>query len=354
MPKFVVFSKNSILLALLVSLFFANSQVETNAPKPSPLTSALHCFIASKDCADCGGFVGDTLVKTPTGYEKIRDLQANSLVITFDETTGYLSEQPITAVATVLTTQIQWLTLDDKPSTTICAGTTQTFYGYNPLVAMCTLQKYTWLQSSDLQNANLFTSRGILPVRSIKKASQLTKLHLIEVAETHNFFVTKVDLLVHNNPLALPFVAEVTAETAMLVAAGAKMVLNAVVGNNEIDNNSPKDPQETITPPVNPEINTASSSGSPGDPDKPPKKDDDEKLNCKGECNNKTCKKTEATKDQQITSEKLRAESEKKRADQAAEHAKQHREDRLAAETREKEAAEKANPARARSLQAQN
>ena len=342
MPNFVIFKKNNITLTLLVVLSFTtHSNLQPNYLKlESSLAHAVHCLM-HKASEDCSGFAGDTLVKTATGYKQIQKLTPGTLVVTFDENTGCLCKQPITSVTTTLTTKTLWLTLGDEPSTTICAGTTQTFYGYNPLTEICNLKKYIWFQSSALRDFSIFTNSGILPVRSIQNASKLTKLYLIEVAETHNFFVTHAEVLVHNNPFALPAIAEISAKAAMLVAAGAKLVLDAVTGKNKPkgekgcnpESQNPKKPiTETTTPPVNPEVGTTRAGGSPGGPDKPPKKDDDDKPNCKGECDNKTCKKVEETKDQQIETERLRAESEKARANQATEHAKQNRKDKLAAE----------------------
>ena len=141
MPKLVVFLKNSTLLALLVVLFCTNPQIQSNAPElpnPQPITpqklmrAACH-FALNKVCNGSGGFTGDTLVKTSTSYAKISDLKTGTLVITFDETTGYLCEQSVTAVTTTLANTTLWLTLGDEESTTICTGTQQTFYSYNPL-----------------------------------------------------------------------------------------------------------------------------------------------------------------------------------------------------------------------------
>ena len=336
MPKFVVLLKNSTLLALLGSLFFVHFPIKSGHPEPSGLLkNGFCCLVASKICNDNGGFVGDTLVKTVAGYEKISDLTVGAKLITLDEATGCFCEQPVTNIATVLVTKTLSLTLDNEKSTTICTGSKQTFYGYNAQAEGLALQKNFWLESSVLKGSRVFSGDGMLPVYDVQQSSKLRKLYLIEVAETHNFFVTHSDVLVHNNPFALPAIAEISAEAAMLVAAGAKLVVDAVTGNNQSGNlnndNGPTEPQN-ITPPIDANTRTTSGGGSPGGPDKPPKKDDGKKPKCTKECDNKTCKKIEDTKNQQVESEKSRADSEKIRADQANEYAKQHRADKLEAD----------------------
>ena len=325
MPKFVVLSKNSILLALLAFSFFTNPQMQPSAPRASiPLEQGIQCLALSKVSNDSGGFSGDTLVKTPAGYEKTSDLKVGTMVSTFNEATESFCEQPVIAVSTTLATKTLLLTLSDEERTTIYTGTQQSFYSYNPCTEISNLQKYAWLKSLELQNSSLFTSGGICSVQDICESSKLTKLYLIEVAETHNFFVTKADILVHNSPFAIPAITKIATETTMLIAAGAKMVVNAVTGKNkyasettsETESQTPKKPTyKETTAPINPEDGTTSSGGSPGGPNKPPKKDKKEsKVKCEGKCDNKGCSETKKALRSQ-------AKEASKRADQAAEQA---------------------------------
>jgi hypothetical protein len=115
----------------------------------------------------------------------------------------------------------------------------------------------------------------------------------------------------------------------MLIAAGAKMVVDAATGNSDpavanLSKNKSDVPEKPVSEtPVIQDVATG-AGGFPGGPDKPPKKDDDEKKDtpgdkkgagCSGECDNKSCAKVEEA----LT--KL-AESEAKRADLAIEQLK--------------------------------
>jgi hypothetical protein len=244
MPKLVVFRKNSTLRVLLVFVFFANVKVQSNDSKPlTPLGKALNCFILNNIFEDSGGFTGDTLVKTADNYEEIRNLKSGSRVLTLNEKTGCLCEQPVRAVSSVLASKIFCLTLSDVQGVGICVGTKQTFYGGNFLTDRLGLKKDVWMAAETLQTLGSLIDNKLLSVSKVCLERKLTKLYQIEVAETHNFFVTELGVLVHNTPaVALPAIAKV-ATTVMQAAAlyvGMKMGKDGIDKAGETQQSTPE------------------------------------------------------------------------------------------------------------------
>ena len=232
MSKIVVFMKNNNMLALLVSIIFAWFKIQaTIAESSNPLAKAMHCLLMNKLCTNSSGFAKDTLVKTPIGYEKIQNLKPGSVVTTFDEVSECLREQTITTITTIFTTKSFCLTLNDEQNTKLYTGTKQKFYSYNPLAKFFNLTKHLWLSSLMLHRFGIIVGDTLVPIQNIRQVSTFTKLYLIEVANTHNFFVTKANILVHNSAAAAPWIARGIAAVsrALPAAIRAGKVLGAAV-----------------------------------------------------------------------------------------------------------------------------
>ena len=149
------------------------------------------------------------------------------------------------------------------------------------------------MPSSILQKLRSSANNKFLSVHDIQLERKLRKLYLIEVAETHNFFVTETDILVHNGVfVGLPALSSITgvatsALQAIAVFVGIKkgkenldkMDADAAAAKAKTDieaNQSEvleaRKPKTKKTPPKKPEDDTITISGGDGKPPKPPKK----------------------------------------------------------------------------------
>ena len=334
MPKFVVFLKNSTLLALLCLFFTCPLNAFANTLPPDK-EMFLCRFLRSKVHADCGGLVGDTLVKTPDGYEKIRDLRPGQQILSFDIRSGQACIKTITSIKPVLTKKTRCLQLTDAERTLLRTGTKQCFYTLSPTAILLGLaDPYAWSNAAILEVFSLSTNNKVISIKSTQQETELTILYQLEVAEAHNFFVTQNDILVHNNSAAFSAASAITnglikmGKAMLVVIVGKKVGEEAVKAFEKMQkkSNQPETPKEETKKPATPATPvvavTSPSEGPTPPPNKPPKKDEDKKSkskkdgpNCVGKCDNEGCQETKDA----LRGQTLEAQ---KRADLAAEQLK--------------------------------
>lgn len=178
--------------ALLLGLVFGSAEGVI-----SPFVGLLPCpakvSVWSEELAEKftgpRGFVAGTLVKTPSGYEQIENLKVGDLVLSQDKN-GQLVRQKITSTKRVVCDEI----------VSMQAGKD------------CVILTSPHQQLFDGKSSHWISAQNAFPERNIRASGEKVGLtikdwriykvqsHLFEISvdQTHNFFVTEYDVLVHN------------------------------------------------------------------------------------------------------------------------------------------------------------
>ena len=135
------------------------------------------------------GFEAATLVKTLHGYTEIADLNVGDFVLSYDFDRSCSVESPVVAVHHRTMPRYIKFNIDDDGNETLITGIDQSFY----------LPKYdNWFLA---YNMEIESSYREFFFKNAWEIINEIDLYVIEV-EQHNFFVTEMDLLVHNAAVA--------------------------------------------------------------------------------------------------------------------------------------------------------
>jgi len=140
------------------------------------------------------GFTAETLIKVKDGYRRICELKAGEMVLCLNEK-GEVCESPIIGKCAAYCYTCQRHAIHGCEDTLV-TGTLQKFY---------TTEKGAniddgWVMAKDSLHKPLLSLNGFSEIYSQDPVRCQTIVFGIKVAEYHNFFVTKKDILTHNFP----------------------------------------------------------------------------------------------------------------------------------------------------------
>jgi hypothetical protein len=142
-------------------------------------------------------FVAGTPVLTTEGYKNIEDIQLGDMIVSRDEERQMTVVKPVTELFFNPNKQIWSVTLvaEDGPSETLGATEEHPFY----------VDGKGWVEAAELQAGDQVVSQasgegqgGFLLVKSVVLEDERQDTYNFEVADTHTYFVGKLNALVHN------------------------------------------------------------------------------------------------------------------------------------------------------------
>jgi hypothetical protein len=185
------------------------------------------------------GFLGGTLIETPTGYVPIEQLQINDRVICYDFNNNNFKEQPIIAIKKKKSKIFMQICIDGE------------YIAFEPHQKLYVLPQKKWVQGKYIIFNDLVLRQGTESgiISKISKIVQEVDVYTITVAELHNFCVSKLNIHAHNFIMipAMTLAAEwsfgctaveLVALSYSVAVAGVAIVYNAVKSNpskNTID-----------------------------------------------------------------------------------------------------------------------
>ncbi len=138
--------------------------------------------------ANAGGFVENTLVKTPQGYTKIEDLKVGDEVLSCDYKEHCIAKK-VTATHLI------------KAQNFVVVQVGGDGFACDKDQLVLDTQKREWVKISELASGDLLVTSKIFPASigsvDIWNDAPVT-LHAITVEDNENFYVTREDILVHN------------------------------------------------------------------------------------------------------------------------------------------------------------
>ena len=126
-----------------------------------------------------GCFVGDTLVKTQDGYEKIEDIKEGTLVFTYNEETKENEYKPVQKHNKFETHNEKLLELEfDNGQKVVCTENHEFFVDGQ------------WIEAKELYDVSK---------KVIGEVSVDTPVYDLSIDDNHNYYVSESDILVHNS-----------------------------------------------------------------------------------------------------------------------------------------------------------
>ena len=148
--------------------------------------SEIICNITKKGC-----FVAGTLVKTKDGYKRIEEIGANDFVYSWNEKENKMEYKRVlnTSITTAEITRL----IELKDGTTVEATLNHPFLE---------IEK-GFLEAKDLEiGSRIFTIEGEMEITSIKEEEYFSKkVYNLYVEDNHNYFISELGLLVHNEEI---------------------------------------------------------------------------------------------------------------------------------------------------------
>ena len=163
-------------------------------------------------------FVAGTPVLTEDGYKAIEDIKAGDMVISRDEATGETVSKPVVQLFRNHDKQILDVVLDSGHSTEVIGATPE-----HPFF----VDGRGWVEAGDLQPGDQIVSHasgegqgGALLVKAVNARAEREDTYNFEVADTHTYFVGKLQAWVHNTCSA----------TDLIGNGGKQLDSNTIVG----------------------------------------------------------------------------------------------------------------------------
>jgi len=154
---------------------------------PTPTQKALD-DIDSPDSVKGICFAAGTKVKTPFGYSNIEELKVGDEVISYSEEARKLQKSFVTKLYTNWATKVVYITIGLE---TIKSTWSHPFWS---------VDKQRYIKAGDLsEGMKLFTAAGREEeITRIKLVEEEIDTFNLEVSGSHNYFVSEMDILVHN------------------------------------------------------------------------------------------------------------------------------------------------------------
>jgi hypothetical protein len=127
------------------------------------------------------GFAGDTFIKTPHGYTKIKDLSINDSLLSYDANNNCI-ESTVTDITKKVIDHYVRLTIADE---CISIASDQLLYDES---------HNSWVIAALLKNDDLLKKHKI----KVELINESIDVYLISIANYHNFLVTKKNICAHN------------------------------------------------------------------------------------------------------------------------------------------------------------
>jgi len=153
--------------------------------RPTPLGLATTFFVSS--------FPEGTEVLTPNGRVAIESLREGDLVIARDEDNGVSGVFPVTALMSRTAAEVIWLTLENEAGQTTRMGVTSE----HPLFVV----DDGWTDAKEVVVGDLIRDAELLPltVLLVEIDATPTRVHNLEIADAHTYFVGELEAWGHNS-----------------------------------------------------------------------------------------------------------------------------------------------------------
>jgi len=178
------------------------------------------------------GFVAGTLVKTKSGYVPIETLKSHDSVLTYNFKSKKAEESKVTAVKISNGYEAISLTVNN---TQVTVSPEHKFY--------CPMNNKRWTLAKDMETGD-YTVSGVKDLIKIDNAALMRSdeiFYSLAIANNHNYFISKQDILVHNFFFTIPLFTWIIGEGLVwlglgsIVSAFTAVVINEVAKNNGID-----------------------------------------------------------------------------------------------------------------------
>ena len=179
------------------------------------------------------GFLGNTLIKTPSGYREIQQLKENDSVISYDFA-GHCVEGRVNRIFQTTSTDVLHLIVNDNA--TLSVSPRHLFYDVKSNVWVpaheLAARKAVLLQRCN--NETFVTYTNYVPADSSKK--EIFRLYDLEVDKYHNYCISTEDILVHN--FAAEFVFALGGEEVLELAGWLLGIGSVVVTSKMVNRDS--------------------------------------------------------------------------------------------------------------------
>ena len=179
------------------------------------------------------GFLGNTLIKTPSGYREIQQLKENDSVISYDFA-GHCVEGCVNRIFQTTSTDVLHLIVNDNA--TLSVSPRHLFYDVKSNVWVpaheLAARKAVLLQRCN--NETFVTYTNYVPADSSKK--EIFRLYDLEVDKYHNYCISTEDILVHN--FAAEFVFALGGEEVLELAGWLLGIGSVVVTSKMVNRDS--------------------------------------------------------------------------------------------------------------------
>ncbi len=161
----------------------------------------------------CGCFSAGTRVMTESGYKSIEEIKVGDLVYTFNEETKEIEVKPVTNTFKFERDHIYKIYFEDV---LIEATEDHPFYVDGK-----------WVKVSDLEVGDLLTlSNGkTLPITQILYLDEIHEVFNIEVEDNHTYYITELNVLVHNSGLCDMIIRGIRSEAKRVMGKSKIMSL---------------------------------------------------------------------------------------------------------------------------------
>ena len=178
-----------------VYLYVGWKKIQTSSSSSSYSGGGGGSSSGSSSSSSSGCFLANTKITTPNGLKNISKIKVNDLVLTYNENTNSNEYHKVAHVLEYnpkeINEELYTLKFDDK--TILKVTSTHRFYIKRE-------GKYLWLPTKDivLNDMVMYSNKENHKIISISKEKLKEKVYNLSVNNTHNFYVGKKQILVHN------------------------------------------------------------------------------------------------------------------------------------------------------------